>query len=526
MFRKRVLCSVLAAAMIIGSTVNAFAATEEEIRAEKDRNSASLDSTMSEIEGDIAAQNALAAEISDLDSQLVSLMSQIDFISTDIANTEQKIADATTALAAAEETRDTQYADMKTRIRYIYERNENLSWFTYLANSTDFIDFLNRIYYTQQLNQYDRNLLAEYEQCVAEINQLKQELELSQYELEEEKHNLEEQQAALDASLAEKKTKSQNYDEEIAALRTKADALTAEIAAQNQALQEIEIEKARKAEEEARKKAEEEARRKAEEEAAQRAAAEAAARAAAEAEEAARRAAEEAAAQEAADAAARQAAAEAAQRAADEAAAAQRAADEAAAAQRAAEEAAAAQRAAEEEAARQAQQQAQQQTSAPSGNAHVWTRDEAFAKYAVAPGHPGQIAVAAQIVADANANNTDPNIGQKVVDYACQFIGNPYVLGGESLTNGCDCAGFAKEVYAHFGVYFPRNGIIIETLGVPVPSLAEALPGDIIMYHGHTAIYMGNNKIINASCPELGICTREPATYRSIYCIRRVFYNI
>lgn len=263
MLRKRLICFILSCAMVCGSAVNALADTESEIRAQKAENSASLNSTMSEIEGDVAAQSALQSEISDLDNQLVNLMSQIDFLNTDIANTEQKIADAKTALAAAEEVRDTQYSDMKTRIRYIYERNENLSWFTYIASSTDFIDFLNRIYYTQQLNQYDRELLSEYQACVAEINELKVNLENSEYELREEKHNLEEQQAALDASLAEKRAKSQNYDEEIAALRAKADALTAEIAAQNAALQEIEIEKARKAEEEARKRAEEEARRRA-----------------------------------------------------------------------------------------------------------------------------------------------------------------------------------------------------------------------------------------------------------------------
>ena len=524
MLRKRLICFILSCAMVCGSAVNALADTESEIRAHEAENTAALNSTMSEIEGDVAAQSALQSEISDLDNQLVNLMSQIDFLNTDIANTEQKIADAKTALAAAEEVRDTQYSDMKTRIRYIYERNENLSWFTYIASSTDFIDFLNRIYYTQQLNQYDRELLSEYQACVAEINELKVNLENSADELREEKHNLEEQQAALDASLAEKRAKSQNYDEEIAALRAKADALTAEIAAQNAALQEIEIEKARKAEEEARKRAEEEARRRAEEEAARQAAAEEAARQAAAAEAAAQAAAQQAAA---ADAAARQAAQEAADRAAAEAAAAQQAAAEAAAQQ------AAAQQAAAEEAARQAAAQqaaeaaaAQQAASQSSGNAHVWTREEAFARINTAGGHSGMIGVCNQIIADANANNSDPNIGQRVVDYACQFLGNPYVLGGESLTNGCDCAGFAKEVYAHFGVYFPRIGPVIENLGVPVGSLAEARPGDIIMYYGHTAIYMGNDMVVNASSPEVGICTRSPATYRAIYRIRRIFYGV
>ncbi len=81
-------------------------------------------------------------------------------------------------------------------------------------------------------------------------------------------------------------------------------------------------------------------------------------------------------------------------------------------------------------------------------------------------------------------------------------------------------------MYAHFGVYFPRIGPVIENLGVPVGSLAEARPGDIIMYYGHTAIYMGNDMVVNASSPEVGICTRSPATYRAIYRIRRIFYGV
>ncbi|MCR5294745.1 MAG: C40 family peptidase [Lachnospiraceae bacterium] len=472
------LCLVLCLLLAIGSPAAVMADTEAELRSQQAADSASYNNTISQIEDNQAAHNALETEISDLDARLISMMSQISILSRDIADTEQNIAEAESALVEAEAVRDSQYSNMKTRIQYIYERNEHLSWFSFLAASKDFIDFLNRIQYAQQINNYDRKLLTEYEQCVTEINALKNTLTASQGELMEEKGNLEEQQNALDATLTEKRQLSDNYDAELSSLQKRAEELTEKIALEKAALQEIEIEKARKAEEEARKKAEEEARKKAEEEARKKAE-----------EEAQRRAAESAAA------------------AAEEAAAAQRAAEEAAAAQRAAEAAAASQAAAQS-----------------ASNAKVWSRDEAFAAYAVAPGLQGQINLAAQICRDARANNTDPNIGQKIVEYACQFLGNPYVLGGESLTNGCDCAGFAKEVYAHFGVYFPRNGLVIETLGVPVGSLAEARPGDIIMYYGHTALYMGNDSIVNASCPELGICTRSPATYRSIYCIRRIFY--
>ncbi|MCF2684384.1 C40 family peptidase, partial [Faecalicatena contorta] len=104
--------------------------------------------------------------------------------------------------------------------------------------------------------------------------------------------------------------------------------------------------------------------------------------------------------------------------------------------------------------------------------------------------------------------------GQEIVDYACQFIGNPYVWGGTSLTNGADCSGFVQSVFAHFGVSLPRTTWDMESVGTPV-SYEEAVPGDIILYDGHVGIYMGNGQIVNAinSAKGIGIL---PATYANI----------
>lgn len=110
--------------------------------------------------------------------------------------------------------------------------------------------------------------------------------------------------------------------------------------------------------------------------------------------------------------------------------------------------------------------------------------------------------------------------GQAVVDYACQFIGNPYVWGGTSLTNGADCSGFVQSVYAHFGISLPRTTWDQENVGIGV-SYGEALPGDLILYDGHVGIYMGNGQIVNAmnESDGIGIC---PATYTAIVTVRRV----
>ena len=112
------------------------------------------------------------------------------------------------------------------------------------------------------------------------------------------------------------------------------------------------------------------------------------------------------------------------------------------------------------------------------------------------------------------------NMGQEVVDYACQFIGNPYVWGGTSLTNGADCSGFVQSVFANFGIALPRTSYEQRSAGVGI-SYAEALPGDLICYDGHIGIYIGNNQIVNAMSPSQGIGISS-ATYMNILAVRRV----
>ena len=122
--------------------------------------------------------------------------------------------------------------------------------------------------------------------------------------------------------------------------------------------------------------------------------------------------------------------------------------------------------------------------------------------------------------AQAPASSGSSDLGQQVVDYAVQFVGNPYKYGGTSLTEGIDCGGFVQAVYAYFGVSLPRTGQ--RNSGYAVGSLDEALPGDIICYSGHVAIYMGNGQIVHAATPKHGICIGS-ATYTKIIGIRRIF---
>ncbi len=111
--------------------------------------------------------------------------------------------------------------------------------------------------------------------------------------------------------------------------------------------------------------------------------------------------------------------------------------------------------------------------------------------------------------------------GAAVASYASQFIGNPYVYGGTSLTNGADCSGFVMSVYSHFGVSLPHSSSADRGVGYAV-SASDMKPGDIVCYSGHVGIYAGGGMIVNASNARDGIKYTN-ANYRQILAVRRIF---
>lgn len=119
-------------------------------------------------------------------------------------------------------------------------------------------------------------------------------------------------------------------------------------------------------------------------------------------------------------------------------------------------------------------------------------------------------------------NSAGSSSGRAVANFASQFVGNPYVYGGTSLTNGADCSGFVMSVYANFGVSLPHSSSALRSVGYGV-SLADAQPGDIICYSGHVGIYVGNNTIVHASTARTGIKFTSPVNYRQVLAVRRIF---
>ena len=111
--------------------------------------------------------------------------------------------------------------------------------------------------------------------------------------------------------------------------------------------------------------------------------------------------------------------------------------------------------------------------------------------------------------------------GSSVVSYAMQFVGNPYVWGGNSLTNGVDCSGFVHEVYAHFGISTPRYSQTFKSVGQAV-SFDNIQPGDVVVYPGHVAIYAGGGVIVEAQSTKAGITANRSVQCHTILAIRRL----
>ena len=110
--------------------------------------------------------------------------------------------------------------------------------------------------------------------------------------------------------------------------------------------------------------------------------------------------------------------------------------------------------------------------------------------------------------------------GRNVADYALQFVGNPYVYGGTSLTGGTDCSGYTQSVYRHFGVNIPRTSGEQAGFGREIP-YEEMEPGDLVCYSGHVAMYIGGGRIVHASSRKEGIKVSNDPAYRTIVSIRR-----
>lgn len=396
------------------------ATTISDLQKQKEENEKQLESVNEKISDYKGAQADIGSEIEELDAEMVTLLTDINLIEEAIADKEAEIAQTQIDYDAAVATKDEQYESMKIRIKFMYEQGD-VSYLQLFTESLNVSDMVNKAHYVEELYEYDRELLEEYQATVEQVAALQDELEEEKSELQTSQYELVEQQAYMEGVLAEKKEEYENYAVVLAQAKQEAAAYTTKIKQETAQIRKLEEEERKRKEEEERKKKEEEERLKAEQDALL-------------------------ASQESPDS--------------------------------------------------DSSSDSSQSSSTENNSTSSSTQS------APAPSSSGS------------------SKGQQIANYACQFIGNPYVAGGTSLTNGADCSGFVMSVYQAFGYSLPRSSYAQSGAGTAV-SYSEAQPGDIIYYGGHVGIYIGNGQIVHASTERTGIKITS-ATYRSIITVRRI----
>ena len=459
--KKRFLCLTLGLMLTISQAVPAGAASrKDQLKQDKAAAQSQLAAQESKINNLEDQKQTLSAEIDQLDSDLVNIMVEIEILDGELSDKEAQIEQTKADLAVAEENKQKQYEAMKKRIQYLYEKGGDDAWAQMLFQASDFTSLLNQAEYVQQMYDSDRNSLEEFKETVQQVKDLGDQLDSEKAELEEMNQEYQNRQTSMQTQLEEKKATSSDYDAQIAQAQNQAAQYTELIRQQNAEIQKIEEEE---------KKAAEEAARKAAEEAAKKAAAE----------EAAKKAQEEAN-KKAADEAAKKAA----------------------------------------EASKKSSSTSGSNTAASSGSSTSSKNNTSGSSSSAATSKDNGSSSSSSSGSSGSSVSYNPT-GQSVVNYACQFVGNPYVWGGTSLTNGADCSGFIMSIYAKFGVSLPHSSGAMAGCGRGV-SYSEAMPGDIICYAGHVAIYMGGGQIVHASNAKDGIKISGNAAYRPIVAVRRV----
>ena len=474
---KKILTISLALAMSISPAASVYADREDDLRQEQAWTAEQLDAAYAQIDNMYARKQQLAAEINSLDADLVNVMVSIQTLENDIAAKESDINVTKGNIKKAEKGQKKQYAAMKKRIQYLYENGGDAAWFQMMLASDDLSDMLNKAENVQGMYDYDRESLEKYANTVKEIKNLKEKYQQEKAELEGMKQEQEAEQTNLQAAIDERRASSADCDNEIAYAQQMANEYAALIEQQQAEIEQIQAEK-------------EAARIAAEQAAAEAAAAEEAARAEAEAEA-------EYDEDESED-------------------------DEYVGNEDSEEDGT--EDIDEEGGEYDDSEDGSYDESDESGNDGV--KNEANNSN---DGYEndnneesGEESDGSQKESSSSSGSSySGGSGSSVVDYATQFVGNPYVWGGTSLTNGADCSGFVQSVYNNFGVSLPRTSYEQQNAGREV-SYSEAQPGDLICYGGHVAIYMGNGKIVHASNSRDGIKVSDNAAYRTILSVRRL----
>ena len=398
--KKRILCILMICIMTFGSALSVFAETSQDVQKEKEKTQEALDEVNERVDDIEKQKQAVSEEIVVLDTELVDVLTSISICVDEIAAKEDEISVVKEELKQAQEDAVVQYENMKTRIRFMYEKGDS-AYMAVLLEADSWPDMLNKASYAEELYSYDREMLNLYEETIQRISDYKTELEIEEADLITSKNELKEQQDYLENIINTKKQSVANFEDQLAQATAQAAEFKNQLEEQTARIKELEA----KEEEERKEKA--------------------------------------------------------------------------------------------------------RQEELAKNTATVATGNGASTK-----------ADSSQAVETVVTSSEGSALGRDIAAYGCQFIGNPYVFGGTSLTNGTDCSGFTQSVYAHFGIRIPRDSTSQRFFGTGV-DYSQAQPGDLICYAGHVGLYIGNGQIVHASSERTGIKISN-ATYRTILAVRRI----
>ena len=471
--KKRLICLSLIFAMSATQVVPVAAAGKANVQTQKSATQNKLSDTEEKVENLESQKNALMSQISSAQQDLVSVMTQINMLDDSIAAKETDIQNTQEELKTAEAERNQQYEDMKKRIQYLYETGGSTSWAQALLESSSITDMLSKVETSQKVYDYDREALEKLKDAVEAVENLETQLENEKSELETSKQEQEGVQQSLTSQITNLKASASDYEAQIAAAKAQAAKYQALVEQQNAIVQGQQSTSTS----------------------------------------------EDKTGSSTAD---NKNTSNGTKTDADTNAA--------------------------ESTGSQTNQNSgseKNETSGSSSNNTQTVVDQT-------PSEPETDNTTNDNAADNNTATQEPSgteetpaadnntqeettstpdtsynssIGKAIVAYAKQFIGNPYVYGGNSLTDGIDCSGFTQQIYAHFGYSLPRTSDAQASVGTEV-SWSEHKAGDLIVYPGHVAILTGDGGIVHASnskpYPEGGIKYTSNALYTSYITIRRI----
>ena len=472
------------------------------------------------------------SELNQLDSELVNLLADINLLERNIEENRRQIQDVKYELKAARAAEAKQYEDMKVRIRYMYENGQQ-SIFTMLLESGSIAEFLNRVSYARAVYEYDRGLLSSYEATAEAIHDMQVALKIEQAELVARENDLKAKQGTLNAMIATKRSEIANFDSQLklareAAARQAAERARREAEARaraNAAAVSRQAEIERRRQEEAARQQQEEAEKPAELAIAQ---ADGDERMEEDANGTTTTSSQSETTEKASDTKSNTKSSD--EDVIPESTTTSSKSDGKKKTTSIVEDLSAGEDTEDTSDYVEDTTTTTSSTTSDDDYGDVYDDSDDSEYY---DGSSDDSSDYIDSYADVEDTTTDSSAsqstgstsvsGSSVASYASQFVGNPYVWGGNSLTNGCDCSGFVVQVYSHFGVDLSstRTSGALEGVGQSV-SYENIQPGDIVCYPGHVAIYAGGGRIVEAQSSKTGITSNRSVTNSSITAIRRV----